>query len=286
MKKIIYLICALFSLPLCNGCSDHDIPLYEGADAIYFDQQYGVAWFDTVRQSHQIYSLVSFGLMIENDSLLQVKVETTGYVRDYDRPFSIEVVADSTEALEGSEFELLEKNPVIKAGRNSVYIPVLCHRSQRMAEQTLQLQLRLIPGEHFSLPFGKDGFGVMPKRENGGDIFTQYSTNFDPSIHNIFISGQLQKPSQWNNLQFGYRYSDKKFSLMLKIAEEKFGWNVTDFNDPKMGSRCKLVAKHVSAYLMEQYNKGREYWVLDEDGSMMYVLGVIWREGQDPDTFN
>ena len=35
---------------------------------------------------------------------------------------------------------------------------------------------------------------------------------------------------------------------------------------------------------MEQYLKGREYWVLDEDGSMMYVQGVTWTEGTDPNT--
>lgn len=286
MKKIIYLMCAILALPFVNSCSDHEIPYYEGEDAIFFDQQYGVAWFDTVRLSHQIYSLVSFGLMVENDSLLEVKVETTGYVRDYDRPFGIEIVADSTNAIEGVEFELLETNPVIRAGQNSVRFPVLCHRTARMDDQTLQLQLRLVPGEHFTLPFGPDGIGMMPKRHEGGEVYTQYSTNHDPSILNIFISGLLQKPAQWNVVQFGYNYSDKKFRLMLDISNEVFGWTVADFQDQRMSSRCQLVAKHVAAYLMEEYNKGREHWVLDEDGSMMYVKGVIWTEGQNPDTFN
>lgn len=287
MKKIIYIICALLTLPVVNGCSEHDIPLYEGEDAIFFDQQYGVAWFDTVRLSHQIYSLVSFGLMLKDDSLLNVKIETTGYVRDYDRPFGIEIVADSTDAVEGSDFEILDKNPMIRAGKNSVYIPILCHRTARMSDKTLQLQLQLVPGEHFSLPFGEEGIGKMPKRDGGGDIYTQYSTNFDPSIHNVFISAKLQKPSMWNTVQFGNYYSDTKFKLMLKISEEVFGWTVEDFQDKKMQlNRCQLVAKHVSNYLMEQYSKGREHWVLDEDGSMMWVKGVKWAEGQDPDTFN
>ncbi|MDE5693335.1 MAG: hypothetical protein K2I09_05380, partial [Duncaniella sp.] len=131
-----------------------------------------------------------------------------------------------------------------------------------------------------------DGIGMMPKRHEGGEVYTQYSTNHDPSILNIFISGLLQKPAQWNVVQFGYNYSDKKFRLMLDISNEVFGWTVADFQDQRMSSRCQLVAKHVAAYLMEEYNKGREHWVLDEDGSMMYVKGVIWTEGQNPDTFN
>lgn len=285
MKKLLYIICALLSLPVLNGCSEHEIPNYDGKDAIFFDQQYGVAWFDTLRQSHQIYSLVSFGLMIEPDSTIMVKIETTGYLRDYDRPFAIEIVKDSTTAIEGTEFELPERNPVIRAGQNSTYIPVTYHRTERMSNQTVQLQIRLVPGEHFALPFGPDGIGMMPKRFEGGEVFTELSTNSDPAIHNIFANALLKKPKGWNNVQFG-GYTQKKFALILEITEAELGWNVVDFNNDENNKmsiyRSPVVAKHVSAYLMEQYRKGREHWVIDEDGSMMYVKGVSWAEGTKP----
>ena len=48
-------------------------------------------------------------------------------------------------------------------------------------------------------------------------------------------------------------------------------------------TRCVRVADVVSKYLMEQYRKGREYWVIDEDGSMMWVLGCSWEEGTKPE---
>ena len=156
-----------------------------------------------------------------------------------------------------------------------------------MSHETVQLQIRLVPGEHFSLPFGPDGIGVMPKRATGGDVFTEYSTNTDPSIHNIFANALLKKPKGWNVIRFG-EYSQKKFALMLEITEAELGWTVLDFendtNNKMSISRAPIVASHVSAYLMEQYLKGREYWVLDEDGSMMYVQGVTWTEGTDPNT--
>ena len=287
MKRIIYILCALFSLPVMNSCSEHEIPMYDGKDAIFFDQQYGVAWFDTVRQSHQLYSLVSFGLMIDPDSTVMVKIETTGYLKNYDRPFGIDIVNDSTTAIENTEFELPVKNPVILAGQNSTYIPVIYHRSDRMSHETVQLQIRLVPGEHFSLPFGPDGIGVMPKRATGGDVFTEYSTNADPAIHNIFANALLKRPKGWNASQFG-EYSQKKFALMLEITEAELGWTVLDFendtNNKMSISRAPIVATHMATYLMEQYFKGREYWVLDEDGSMMWVKGVTWTEGTDPNT--
>lgn len=286
MKKILYFISALLSLPIAIGCSQHDIPLYEGKDAIYFDQQYGVSWFDSIRQSHQIYSLIPFGSMLINDTLLNVKVETAGYMKDYDRPFKIEIVADSTDAIEGQDFEILTMNPVIKAGQNSAIIPIMCHRSEHVKKDTYQLQIRLIPGEHFVLPFGEKGIGEMPLRKDGGDIFVEYSTNADPSIHNIFISGLYQQPKFWITPQFGLYFSQSKFSLILKVAEEKFGWDVRDFESQKMIDRAPLLVKHVSEYLNGEYRKGREHWVIDDNGTMMWVKGCYWYEGQDPDKFN
>lgn len=292
MKKIIYIVSALFTLPLINSCSQHEVPFYDGKDAIYFDQQwsdFANTAIDTVMLPHQIYSFIPFGLRVEDDTLLRVKVETTGYVRDYDRPFGIEIVADSTTASEGAEFEILDKNPVIKAGENLTYIPVLCHRTNRIMVDTaaLQLQIRLVPGEHFSLPFGEEGVGKIPGRYNqDGNTLTARSNNWDPAIHNIFISGKYDKPNRWHNVQFGRYFSQKKFSLILKVMEEDFGWSIAEFNNPTISDRAYLIAIHVSTYLMEQYYKGREHWVIDEDGSMMYVKGVIWPEGQDPDKFN
>lgn len=287
MKATAYIIAAAAALPALFSCSQHDIPLYSGKDAIFFDQQYGVAWFDTLRLSHQIYSYVPFGVMASKDSTVMVKVETSGFIRDYDRPFSIELVADSTNAIPGEEYELPQTDFVIRAGQNSCYIPLTYHSTERMLETTVQVQIRLIPNEHFSLPFGKEGFGKMPLRETGGDVFTELSTNWDPSIHNIFANRKLRKPDGWNDIRFGYHYSDKKYALMLEICERELGWTVLDFENnenQKMSiTRSPVVAKHVSRYLMEQYRKGREHWVLDDDGTMMYIQGVTWTEGTNPD---
>lgn len=59
MKKIIYLICALVSLPLAYSCKEHEIAFYDGVDAIFFDQQYGVSYYDSLRQSHKNYSSIT-----------------------------------------------------------------------------------------------------------------------------------------------------------------------------------------------------------------------------------
>lgn len=286
MKKIIFFICALFSLPTFYSCQEHEIAYYDGVDAIFFDQQYGRSYFDSLKLVHQIYSYVPFGVMNETDSVLKIKVEIAGRVRDYDRKFGVEVVADSTNAVAGEDYELLSNEGVILAGQNSTRLTVVIHRTQRTEEGTVQLQLRLVPGEHFSLPFGPDGIGVMPKRQGGGDALMELSTNSDPSIHNIFANCKLRRPDGWNNDNFGL-YSETKYKLILEIAEEIFGWTVEDFDKDEDGkmktTRSKRVANYVSKYLLEQYKLGREHWVIDEDGSMMWVLGCSWASGTMPE---
>ncbi len=279
----------LMMLPVFFSCSEHEISYYDGRDAIYFDQQYG-ANFDTLRLSHQNYSYVPFGVLSIRDSIVRVKVETAGYLRDYDRPFQIEVVADSTNAVEGVDYELPVTNPVIIAGQNSTYIPVIIHRTDHTELETVKLQLRLIPGEHFVCPFGPEGIGTMPKREHGGDVYTELGLNADAAVHNIFSNMKLRKPEGWNPDYFGKFYSEKKYELMLELSEAEFGYTVFDFDkDPDLKMRvvrAPRVAKHVAAYLMEQYNKGRDYWVIDEDGTMMWLLGVSWEEGTRPEDMN
>lgn len=285
MKKIIYLICALVSLPLAYSCKEHEIAFYDGADAIFFDQQYGVSYYDSLKQAHMDYSYIPFGVMDERDSLLRIKIEVAGHIRDYDRPFGIEVVADSTTAVAGEDYELLSNEAVILAGQNSTHISVMMHRTPRCEEGTVQLQLRLIPGEHFTLPFGSEGIGKMPLRYTSAETLPM-SMNSDPSIHNIFTNCNLRKPKTWNNDNFGI-YSETKYKLILEFAEDIFGWTVSDFdNDPKgvmSTTRSVRIAGYVSKYLLEQYKKGREYWVIDEDGSMMWVLGCSWASGTMPE---
>ena len=271
MKKFIYFIAAFIILQVNFSCSEEKIDFYNGGDAIYFDQQYGVAWFDTVKQSRQNYSMIKFGNMDAKDSLLLIKVASAGYVRDYDRPFGVEVVADSTNAVSGEEYEILTANPMIPAGQNSTVISVLMHSSGRMDSTMVKLQLRLVPGEHFVTIFDETGIGVNPHRQNGGGVYTELGVNYDPMIHNVFANSELQHPGYWLPI-FG-DFSSHKLRLFIEIPGAKFGWKPSDFEKgfEFIFPRKQIMVNYVGKYLLEQYNKGPEYWVADADGTFMWV---------------
>lgn len=293
MKYTAYLFAMAVGLISLTGCEQHEIDVYSGEDAIFFDQQLkgdkNEAWLLETRLSHQNYTLVNFNTIAENDSTLSIKIETTGYIRDYDRPFKVDIVPDSTEAIQGEEFEILNPELSIKPGENRTYVNVRLTKSERMLSSLLKIQLKLVPGEHFVLPFGENGIGTMPLRVNGSGVATEYGANTDPSVHDIFVTAQLSQPKFWVNLLPGNiyyigKYSQKKYELILQLFEEQFGWTVLDFEAATFPQeKIGMVNRVLKSYLIAEFNKGKEYYVLEEDGTLMWVKGCPWPEDSTPD---
>lgn len=278
MKRFKYILLSVL-LASFSACEKHELMDYEGQDGLYFDAQYGAEWGDTTVWAHQIYTVVAFGRVDDPVLDAKVKVAVAGSVKNYDRPFQIKVVQDST-TLIPDEYEA-NLNYIIPAGQNHTYVRIPIIKTARMADETLQLQIALQANEHFNLPFSE--VGKIPGRWT--DTATDWSQNFNPNIHNFFINDMLVKPNGWLDIQFGKYYSIKKHALLVKIAGEKFGLGREDFENKTVmtAGRAKAIAAAVRPYLMEQYNLGREHWVLDEDGSMMWVSGVSWTEGTRPE---
>ena len=291
MKILRFLMVPIAALIAMSSCSKHEIENYSGVDAIFFDQQHlGAAhesWIILKRLTHKNYTLVNFNTILESYSLLRIKIETTGYLKDYERPFRIEVVADSTDAIEGEEFELINPNLSILPGENTTFMEVKVHKTERMLEQGYRVQFRLMPGEHFTLPFGQKGIGNMPLRDSG-DNDPEYGKNSDPSVHNLYITAELTQPGQWpsvpGHIHYLGTFSKKKYKLILELCKP-YGWGILEWENPqKMPmDRLNIIKQTTASYLVKQYELGREHWVIDEDGSMMWVKTCPWSDGARPE---
>lgn len=303
MNKLISIACLLgLTSLLWTGCSKEDIDIYSGEDAIFFAQQWGVPHFGndltptgTSKNRHQAYSKIPFGMMEKSDSLLLINIQTSGTIKDYDRPFRVEVVADSTTAIEGSDFELvdIETDAVIRAGETNTAIRVQFHKTEHIGSENIQLQLRIVPGEHFVLPFDKNGYGRMPILSASESLLNEYNNiNLDPTIHNIFMNNILSEPERWNSHLMGI-WSEEKFRILLDLTGKELGWTIATWADAAnmwpMATRYLLAQALLVDYLLEQYRKGREYWVLDPDGTMMWCgggAGLPWGEDARPEFVN
>lgn len=278
MKKRINILPLCMLLLLFVSC-EKELMDYEGQDGLYFDVQYGKDWGNENTWGHQIYTHVSFTKVDGVETEVRMKVCVAGSVTDYDRPFKIEIVKDSTNAIAGEEYDALSEEQVIKAGENKTYITFVAKKSERMMTDTVKIQLRLQPNEYFTLPFSD--IGNVPGRWK--DVMeTLYSQNIDPSIHNVFINNMLMKPAGWTDASWYFgKFSAKKYQMLLDVT----GYTIAQFEDTAImqAGRRDIIKRKGSAYLMEQYKLGREHWVLDEDGSMIYIGGVSWAEGTRPE---
>ena len=287
MKRFIYLIGIVSCL--FTSC-EQEIMTYEGEDAIYFDVRYGAEWGDPENEwAHQYYTPVEFNRILGESYTAQLRVKVTGTKKDYDRPFKVTVVADSTNAVLGEDYEAIATDFVIKAGETQAYVDVVMKRTTRMAEENVYLTLQVQPNEYFTTPFTTYG-----DSQGHWTPETTYGVNKNASMHKIVVNDILVRPEGWYGLDNGYglfgKYSVKKYLLLMEVT----GTEKADFLDKKTmpNPRAIALSQLFASYLLEQAQKGREHAVLDEDGTMMWCSYIttfggsaIWTPFTNPDDY-
>lgn len=77
---------------------------------------------ETSLWARQNYTYVSFGTLEAEEADVTMKVGISGSIKDYDRPFRVEIVQDSTNAIPEEEYTGFTEEQVIKAGENHAYV--------------------------------------------------------------------------------------------------------------------------------------------------------------------
>lgn len=256
---------------MLTGC-EKELMDYEGKDALYFDVRRSASWIEQSKRPHQYYSAVAFGNMMEDEIELSLKVMATGNIKNYDRAFQVIANPDSTTAVNGRDYTDLTTDCVIKAGENSTNVTLKVKRSAEMKDDTLQLQLKIVENNMFSLPFTQFGDGpqitIQPDKN-------EFSYNKDASVHNIFIYDVLTRPERWigndeNGLGLWGRFSAKKYRLIMELT----GTTIEDFATEE---RMPMARQQSIDYLMSKYllEKAKNHEpVLEDDGTMMYFSAI------------
>ena len=293
MKRFKYMIAAAAGVAMVSLAScEKEIMTYEGQDGIYFDVRWGLEGREKY-WAHQYYTPAEFGTMNNdvNSYEVSIRVTTSGTPKSYDRPFSITIGKDSTNAIEGEDYEPFGMDYVLKAGEQYAYIPITMKRSERMQHDTISLQLQLQPNEYFTCPF--TNYGDHPQ---GGVPFTIYGYNYNAAEHKIVASDVMTKPEGWLGDGLGTgggimgKFTAKKWRLMMELT----GTTIEDYTDERMPTqRARVVATTLGNYLMEQAALGPEHVILEEDGTMMWVdfdllgfdLTNAWEEFTRPEDY-
>lgn len=275
MKKTLYNIGAiLLSLVSLTSCEE-ELMDYEGENALYFDVRLYPSHIEKKLWPHRLSTEVSFGNVMKNDLEVVIPVRTTGVSTDYDRPYKIEVVADSTTARLDIDFSDLQTDRVIKAGQTSDTIRFKAHRTDEIFEDTVRLQIRLLPNEHFITNFkeyGEPGSYFSYVTVGGSQSSKEFDVNADASIHNIFIYDTMTQPKGWWGSALGGiggTFSAKKIRLMMELCNCDLSAFETMGTMPS--SRFTSYCEKLGKYLIEQAKLGPDHVVLEKDGTLMWV---------------
>lgn len=285
MNRLIHIIgiIILFSFSSC----EKEIMSYEGQDGIYFDVRWGMEEREG-HWAHQYYTPIEFGNLSDMSYTVQIRVTASGTIKNYDRPFSITIGKDSTNAIAGEDYVDFPKEYVLKAGERYAYIDVTFNRTEKMKTDTVTLQLCLQPNEYFTCPF--TNYEDNPTYDHPEK---EYGYNTNASEHKIVANDMMTKPAGWVGAGgvglFG-EYSAKKWILIMQLTNT----TVDDYTNimEMIGAKGKTFSETLARYLLAEAEKGREYAVLDEDGSMMWCDYVTklggakaWAYGTKPEDY-
>jgi hypothetical protein len=258
----------LVMLAFFTAC-EKSLMSYEGPESIYFSMQKNANPEESVylpdasiNLMNQVGSEVEFGF----------NVMVTGEPKDYDRPYRVGVVADSTTAVAGTDF-ILPEGGVIKAGHvsDSLYVKLL--KNDELQKKSVRLYVQVLPNEHFSTnftQFAHDG--------------REYNV-FDPRVYDLTFTSMMTKPYWWEsystsnpveNGNLGY-FTAKKITLLNELYSLTYAdWLKTDEGGTGAINltRVKVIYKKFALYLIEQYKNHTP--VQEEDGRLMWVIGCPW----------
>lgn len=120
-------------------CKENEMMDFSLDGSIYFYET------DTLNAVERIVTEENYSFALVNSSLMEdtikVRVKLMGAVADYDRTFKAVAIADSSTAIEGVHYKLLDG--VMKAGEYISYLPVVLYRTADTKEQKVSVYLRI-----------------------------------------------------------------------------------------------------------------------------------------------
>ena len=274
MKKTLnnnkWMGCLGLLVMLMVGAScEKSLMSYEGAENIYFSMQKNADPEEDIYLPDATFNLMNYA-GDEVEFVLNVMI--TGNAKDYDRPYLVTYVADSTTAVAGTDF-ILPEGGIIKAGQVSDSLRIKLIKNDKLLDTEVKLTVQVLPNEHFSTnltQFGHDG--------------RDYNI-FDPRMYKITYSSIMPKPYYWEyysttdtkeNGNIGYFTAEK-----ITLINELYGLTYADWLSSSEGgtgamntTRVKVIYKKFALYLIEQYKNRTP--VLEKDGRLMWVTGCPW----------
>ena len=230
MKNILLILG--FSLLLLN-CSEDTLDTYHGNDGIYFAPNMLGKYIDSTS--------FSFAMVTVDDTVVNMAVRLYGEVRDYDRPFRVEVEKATGES--GIDYEPLLEEYVLLANKAVADSPlrIFLHGSAKN-----YLTLRILPNEYFTQLLA---------------LKVQDEDTLNMTRKTLIFTSKLTQPKNWYEWAFGY-FSEAKYKLVNELGNiDPEVWNANRFPSQYYYQLPLLITNYLNSKIAE----GPESAIKDPD---------------------
>lgn len=264
LKNILYILC----LPIVVlACKEEEIKLYGLDDSgVYF--QY-IRNRSLQNDTHHYYSdSIDYSFSIAphgaTDTILKVRLNTLGKVKNYPRPVNVFVEQQATTAVSGTHYEIDLSAAVIPAGGSEVLLPVRLLRAPDLLTTSYRLVLRVEDNEHFKVPFA-----MQASSSYYADVSTQISAN----TFKIIISEVYTEPWVWQSYARTVlgAWSITKYIFVNQIMDiSHWHWQVENYYNGGIQSYAiPIIAVQTRNALQELADAGTP--LREEDGSFVQL---------------
>lgn len=246
-KHSLYIILPALILAAFASCKKSELTSFEEKPMVHFYKR-----FDDPKKDSFLYSFAIMPPERTKDTI-KLPVRISGIAADRDRTINLKPVADSTTAVEGTDYTI--HSAIVRAGHYNDSIVLIVLRSPEMKTKEKRLVLEIIPSEDFDpgLYNTPSGDGVV--KLTGGSVRML-----------VRINDFLTKPSNWDSwlVYFFGDYSQVKYRFIIDvIGTGEFPSGPTGLPYGQFVAYQQLMKQELDKYEAEHGN------MIDENGDIV-----------------
>jgi hypothetical protein len=245
-KHSLYIIIPALLLAAFSSCKKSELTAFDQPAMVQFYKH-----FDDSKRDSFLYSFAikPADLMVDT---VKLPVRISGVAANKDRQINLKTVADSTNAVAGTDYII--HSSIVRAGRYNDSIWVIVKRTPDMGTTEKRLMLEIVPSEDF-----QPGIGNMPVMD--GSFRSGAATRMLVKINDF-----LTKPSDWDKgLHFFFgTYSRVKFQFIIQVTgRTEFPYGTAEIPYGQFSAYKNMMVAALSDYVKEHGP------MIDENGQVV-----------------
>lgn len=234
-KKTLHIIIPALILAAFTSCKKSELTSFDQQAMVHFYKLFTDAQKDSV-----LYTFAVKPASLVQDTV-KLPVRIAGKAADKDRVINLKAVADSTTAVEGTDYKI--HSAIVHAGKYNDSILLIVYRKPSMQTDEKRLLLEIIPSADFQPGLYNTPASPSDVKQSGGSIRLL-----------VKINDFLTQPANWSMLSsFFGTYSKVKYQFIIDVtgrAEFPYG-SATGIPYGQMAAYQNMLRQALSDYVAE-----------------------------------